>query len=292
MIRRRLGPFGLLDAADLDVADYNAIVVDRHFARDPAMLRQILRALRKLNLARVRKVRDGMIDFATVDQSVHLSAMDYHAHEVELTAPVDGWQARILKPDFARYLRSKRKRLAAKGAAAFEQVSDPCGIRAAFESMRRFRQDRWESDLLRDPAHFEFYLDIAISGSRSGFARTYVLTVNGNVLSVLFGVYHNGRFCFLLLGFDRQKFGNYSTGLLILENVIEDCIQRKNDVFDLTIGDEAYKQNFATRTVPMSALWIGRKPWTRLAPIAVTAAKKARAFLRKYRETGRQPEVS
>jgi CelD/BcsL family acetyltransferase involved in cellulose biosynthesis len=164
-------------------------------------------------------------------------------------------------------------------------VSDPCGIRAAFESMRRFRENRWENDLLRDPGPFEFYLDVAILGSRSGFARTYALTVNGNVLSVLFGVYHNGRFCFLLLGFDHQNFRNHSTGLLILENVIEDCIRRENDVFDLTIGDEEYKQRFATRTVPMSALWIGRKPWTRLAPIAVAAAKRARAFLRERRKT-------
>ena len=44
-----------------------------------------------------------------------------------------------------------------------------------------------------------FYLDVAIAGARTGFARTYVLTVNGTVHSVLFDIHHRGRFCFLLL---------------------------------------------------------------------------------------------
>lgn len=280
LIRRRLGPFALLDAADLEVGDYNALVIDPAVARNPAAVRQIQSALRELKLVRVRKVRDGALGLPICDRSMRIDAMDFKAHEVELSTPIDGWQSRILKPDFARFLRSKRRRLAAKGPIAVEEVTDPGRIRDAFENLRNFRQSRWSNDLLGDPRHFEFYLDIAVSGAATGFARTYTLAVDGNILAVMFGVHHKGRFCFLLLGFNQQSFRNHSTGLLILESAIEDCIRRGDEVFDLTIGDEGYKQDFATRTVPMSVLWIGKRPWTQLAPVALAAAKKARSLVR------------
>lgn len=276
MIRRKLGPFVLFDAADLEVGDYNALVVDRRAAADPGVARQITRTLRRLNLVRIRKVREQAIGFSAGD-AAKISAMDYNAHEIELTLPLDGWQERLLKPEFARYLRSKRKRLAAKGPITLEAASSPAQIRTAFQCMRDFRRHRWADDILADQNHFEFYLDVAVAGHDSGFARTYVLSVGGKAAAVLFGVCHKGRFCFLLLGFDNRNFRNHSTGLLGLESAIEDSIRRGDAVFDLTIGDEAYKQDFATRSVPMSVVWFGRKPLTRLAPKTMALAKRTRA---------------
>jgi CelD/BcsL family acetyltransferase involved in cellulose biosynthesis len=277
MIRRNIGPLGLLDAADLDVADYNALVFDRTAARHPDAVRQVIDELRKLRLVRVRRLRDDALGrFA--HSSVRRAPMDYMAHEVELTGPVTDWRARILSPDFARLLKSKRKRLAAKGTVALEQLSEPAAIRNAFERMRHFRRARWANDALGDEKHFEFYLDVAVAGTASGFARTYALTVNGVIHAVLFGVHHRGRFCFLLLGFDPEKFRNHSTGLLLLESIVEDCIRRGDSVFDLTIGDETYKQQFATRSVRLSEIWIGQRPWIDLAPLAIAAARKTRSL--------------
>jgi CelD/BcsL family acetyltransferase involved in cellulose biosynthesis len=283
MIRRKVGPFSMLDTADLDVADYNAPVIDQAVVGNTEAVRQIRHALRKLRLVRMRRVRDGALPVLLLSGSARLRAMDYQAHEVELTGPSEGWQSRLLTPDFARLLRSKRKRLAAKGTVALEELSEPAAIRTAFERMRHFRQARWNQDALGDPACFAFYLDVAIAGAATGFARTYALTVDGTAHAVLFGVHHRGRFCFLLLGFDHEKFRNHSTGLLLLESIIDDCIRRGGSVFDLTIGDEQYKQYFATRSVALSEVWMGQRPWTQLAPIALGAARKARALVRKVR---------
>jgi CelD/BcsL family acetyltransferase involved in cellulose biosynthesis len=284
MIKRRLGVFGVFDAADFDVGDYNALVIDQGDASSPAVLQQILSALTRLQLMRVRRVHDGEIGFPSGGHALRTSTMDFNAHEVELKAPAEGWQARILKADFVRFLAKKRKRLGAKGKIAFELVSEPDRIRAAFESMRRFRQGRWAKDLLSDHRFFEFYVDIAISGQAADFSRTYTLSVNGAIVAVLFGICHRGRFCFLLLGFDMENFRNFSTGLLALEDAISDCMRRGDEIFDLTIGDEEYKQNFATRSVPMSVHWFGKMPWTSLAPLALTAAIRARALIRKLRK--------
>ncbi len=211
--------------------------------------------------------------------------MKFKAHEVELSQPVDDWQSRILKPDFARFLKRKRKKLAAKGKLSFELASDPSRIRAAFEGMRHFRRSRWADDLLADSKHFEFYVEAAVSGHETGFTRTYILSVNDAIVSVVFGVWHRGRYSFLLSGFDREIFRNFSTGMLLLESVIEDCIRRADKCFDLTIGDEEYKQKFATRSVPMHVFWLGKQPWTSLAPLAFDAAMRARSLLGSIRKT-------
>jgi CelD/BcsL family acetyltransferase involved in cellulose biosynthesis len=284
MIRRQLGFLSVRDAADLNVSDYGAFVVDQGAASNPAVVNQIMDALRELTLVRVRRVRDLNIGFPQSDLRASNSAMDFKAHEVELAQPVGDWQSRILKPDFERFLKSKRKRLAAKGKITFEAASDPSRIRAAFEGMRHFRRSRWANDLLADSKHFEFYVDAAVSGHETGFTRTYVLSVNDTIVSALFGVWHKGRFSFLLSGFDREKFRNFSTGMLLLENVVEDCIRRADSCFDLTIGDEEYKQKFATRSVPMHVFWFGRRPWTSLAPLALDAAKRARSLIGKVRK--------
>ena len=284
MIRRQMGLFSVRDAADLNVSDYGALVVDQGAAGNPAVVDQIMDALRDLTLVRVRRVRELNIGFPLRGSGVSISAMNFRAHEVELAQPIDDWQSRILQPDFARFLKSKRKRLAAKGKLTVEVVSDPSRIRAAFEAMRHFRRSRWANDLLANSKHFEFYVDAAVSGHETGFTRTYILSVNDTIVSVLFGVWHKRRFSFLLSGFDREIYRNFSTGMLLLESVIEDCIRRTDDCFDLTIGDEEYKQKFATRSVPMHVFWFGKRPWTSLAPLALDALIRARSLIGKIRK--------
>ena len=284
MIRRQLGLFSVRDAADLNVSDYGALVVNQSVAGNPAVVDQIMDALRELTLVRVRRVRDLNIGFPLRGSGFSTSVMNFKAHEVALAQPIDDWQSRILKPDFARFLKSKRKRLAAKGKLSFEVASDPSRIRAAFEGMRHFRRSRWTNDLLADSKHFEFYVDAAVSGHETGFTRTYILSVNDAIVSVLFGVWHKRRFSFLLSGFDREIFRNFSTGMLLLESVIEDCIRRADNCFDLTIGDEEYKQKFATRSVPMHVFWFGKRPWTSLAPLALDAVMRVRSLIGKTRK--------
>jgi CelD/BcsL family acetyltransferase involved in cellulose biosynthesis len=285
MIRRQLGLVSLRDGADLNVSDYSALVVDQRVAGIPAVVEQIMAALRDLTFVRVRRVRDLNIGFPLPESGFSTSLMKFKAHEVELSQPVDDWQSRILKPDFARFLKRKRKKLAAKGKLSFELASDPSRIRAAFEGMRHFRRSRWTDDLLADSKHFEFYVEAAVSGHETGFTRTYILSVNDAIVSVVFGVWHRGRYSFLLSGFDREIFRNFSTGMLLLESVIEDCIRRADKCFDLTIGDEEYKQKFATRSVPMHVFWLGKQPWTSLAPLAFDAAMRARSLLGSIRKT-------
>jgi CelD/BcsL family acetyltransferase involved in cellulose biosynthesis len=104
------------------------------------------------------------------------------------------------------------------------------------------------------------------------------MSVDGRPAAVLFGLAQNGRFMFLLMGYDLVRLRNYSLGLLMLESTIEECIARGDLVFDLTIGDESYKRDFANRSVPMMALWTGIQPLPRLAHTAFAYIVKMRSW--------------
>lgn len=291
LVRRRIGPFSVLDAADLGVSDYNGIVIDRDFAaaaaRDGALRAEISAALRRSVLVRVRKVREDDLGGVALLGRNRLSPMGFRAHEVPLGPSFAAWRSGSFRPDFARFLDKKGKRLGNKGEVRFEEVTDPDAIGAAFERMRSFRASRWPNDILNGAAHRAFYLDVARAGVADGLARTYRLTVAGTPRAVLFGLSQGPRFLFLLLGFDMAELRNYSLGLLTLERAMEDCILRGQTVFDLTIGDESYKSDFPSRSVPMLTAWIAHPATSILAHAAFAQFQKLRALRARWR-SGRE----
>lgn len=283
LIRRRLGPLTLYDAADLGVCDYNAPVIDRALlaALDgDAKLRASLRsALPRWALSRIRKVRPEQIALVKSLGATHATFMELNAHEVALSAPFSEWRAKTLEPAFSHFLDKKRRLLAKKGEIALTALQDPAEIEAALRAMVEFRAKRWPNDALKDPANFAFYLDVARAGQASGFSWVYRMDAIGAPGAVMFGLQHRGRFLFVLIGFDFERLRNYSIGLLFIESVIEQCIARGVSLFDLTVGDEAYKEKFATSPVPMQACWAGASPLPALCDLAFARFLKLRARL-------------
>lgn len=278
MVKCRFFGFSIFEAADRDVSDYNGIIMDRRYARHRDVTRQVLDALDQHRCVRIRKTRNGNIGLPLADQTSRATPMEFMSHEVRLPEAVDNWQEAILNPDVVRYLTKKRKRLRGKGEIAFEQVSEPSRIRDAFVVLREMRRTRWPKDLLRNAEYFEFYVGVAIAGQAAGFCRTYTLSVDGVVVAVIFGLADRGHFYYLLSGFSQELYRNHSTGLLLLESAIEDCITRGDRIFDLTIGDEEYKQKFATQSLPLSTWWFGSRSWIRCAPMGLAALKRALAL--------------
>jgi CelD/BcsL family acetyltransferase involved in cellulose biosynthesis len=282
LILRKFGPVHLFDAADSDVGDYNAMVVDRRYL-SACSLERLCDVLPLLGFVRIRRARDDADHLTPGSQKSRRTFMDYRAHEVELRGASPDWRAGVLEDGFARYLAKKRKRLAAKGSIRLEEMRDPQQIRSAFVSMRQFRESRWSRDLLANPAYFEFYVAVACRGCESGLTRTYVLSVNGQAVSVMFGLAHRGRFSFVLLAFSAELFRNLSTGLLMIESAIQDCFDRNDHTFDMTIGDEDYKKNFATRSVAMQTVWIGKTPWPWIGHAALSSILQMRRLRGKFK---------
>lgn len=281
MVRRRSHGVTVIQFADLGVSDYASPVLDTQdwaaLRVAPGLRASVLRALGRFDLIRIRNVREDTPGFADLigRASTYVSGS---AHSVPLAGPFGRWRAEAMDPSRIKEMDQKRRKLGRKGGLRFEALSDGGLVEPTFVTMREMRAPRFESrsnqDILTDPAAFAFYVDTARSGVVSGFAKTYVLWLGDQLLAATFGLWHRGRFLTLLSAFDVGA-KKQSPGYLLFEDIIQDLLARGATEFDLTIGDESYKQHFGARPTTMSSFVRGgsaigavgavlmAQPWTR-----------------------------
>lgn len=285
LVRRRRRALTMVEFADLGVSDYAALVCDpseRDAIRSDGNVRRLIReGLGRFDLLRIPKLREDAPDhhaglLASLLAPASTSLMDTSAHSVPLSGPFSEWRAENMNPSLCRELDQKRRKLGRKGRVQFRHLADANAIGAAFERMRLLREPRFEdrerTDILADAAGLSFYTRIAVEGAAVSLARTYVLELDDQVIAAAFGLSHRGRFMVLLSAFD-QSYRKLSLGNLLFEDIVRDCLERGDDTFDLTIGDEAYKQHFGTRPTRVSVLLVSgslagsvaalalRQPW-------------------------------
>ena len=247
--------------ADFGVADYCAVVVvsgDLALlladAEVPALVRSVLRGC---DILSVRKVRAQDLPGFDLIGSVAQSKAELHAHASTLPEDFETWLHEGMDPTQRRSLERKRRKLHAKGALHLDIAESGNEIAAALASLRTFRAQRFKMkdarDLLSDDVVARFYDEVAEHGSS---ARAYTLRVGDSPTSIAFGVVRAGTFHMLLSGFNTD-YRNYSVGLLVIQDAIRDCIARGEDRFDLTIGDQPYKQAFGTVETGIWSVWSG-----------------------------------
>jgi CelD/BcsL family acetyltransferase involved in cellulose biosynthesis len=254
LVRRKRGLLRMVEFADFGLTDYAGPVCSRdewnRLVREPSASAAMLRALRPFDLLRIAKLREDGLDLRPLLGSASQSVMPAAAHDVALHGGFPQWRADRMPASLRKELDQKRRRLGRKGEVLFACLVDPASIDTALTSLRDFRRARFESraeaDVLADATIFDFYRRVAIEGANSGFARTYTLAFDGRPVAIVFGIAHAGRFMVLLSAFDNT-FRKSSLGYLLFEDIVADCIARGDTVFDLTIGNEGYKQDLGAR---------------------------------------------
>jgi CelD/BcsL family acetyltransferase involved in cellulose biosynthesis len=77
------------------------------------------------------------------------------------------------------------------------------------------------------------------------------LELDGKVLSGGWHFVSGGRFVFFLTSFEGEEWRYFSPGRLLIENLIEWSFSNAISVFDFTIGDEAYKFEYADQKLSL-----------------------------------------
>lgn len=260
LVKRRHRGRTVVEFADCGVSDYAAPVCDVNawapLRHDHRTRRLIGRALGSYDLLRISRLRDDSHDIAELLRPARRFASGT-AHAASLHPPFSEWRSERMSDSRRREFDKKRRQLSRKGSLALACPTEENAVRNSFEAMRELRKPRFaeraNADILTDPAAFSFYVDVAKSGVASGFARTYVLALDGRQIAGVFGICHRARFLTLLSAFDIVH-KNHSLGYLLFEDVVQDCIARGETTFDLTVGDEAYKHDFGTTPTALSTL--------------------------------------
>ncbi|MBA4781986.1 MAG: GNAT family N-acetyltransferase [Rhizobiales bacterium] len=289
LIRRRIGPFRVLEYANFGLVDYAAPVIDpacqESLLADPELPAAIRSALPRHDLLWIKHIRTRDCAFAALFAKARLIPAGFSGHAAELGDEFATWRLQGLSANRRGHINRKRKAMAREGAVHFAILSDPQEIERAFASLRAFRARRFEAekghDYMQNAASFRFYRDLAISGAQSGFALSARLSLNDVPVAVVFGLLERGRYYYLLPGADYARFGAFSPGQVMLDHLIEAVIDRGGRVFDFTIGDEGYKASFGTVAEPIATL---AEPRGALARLGLPLALWLRERLRRRRQ--------
>lgn len=287
LVREKHMGVNFVQPADLGAADYNAVVGSKEnltlLAGSPTFKKQLRSLLQPYDILLFRKQPPSVFDagqlFGRVKRTPNVSS----AYDMQVGSDYDGWFKSTLSKNMRKGLRRKRSGFEREvGELNFHELHDADDIREAFRVMRDLRAARYESDLLSQPAYFDFYLGVAQAGARDGTAATFVGKAKNGLMTVDFGLRHRESFLFLLGAFSgAEEHKKFSLGLIGLNEVIRQEAGRGLERFDLTIGDEPYKQSFGANKVPLTNLTVVSGLRGQVASMAYQSQGPLRDLLKK-----------
>jgi CelD/BcsL family acetyltransferase involved in cellulose biosynthesis len=124
-------------------------------------------------------------------------------------------------------------------------------MRAFVRQKRRRWQETGSSDLFAKPGYLGFYSTLAEKHCNTGFIQTSALRVGDAFVATHWGMVFRKRFYWLMPAYEAGDWARFSAGRLLMQDLIEWSISQGIGRFDLTIGDEAYKQLWADHTLPL-----------------------------------------
>lgn len=255
MVRSKYANLRCIEPIDFGICDYNALVVERHFAdllKSETKLRdRIGEALKPVDLVFFRKLREESDSFLNAFGSGNLADMGNNCYDVPLTAPYEDWRQSVLSSKLRKAMRRTERKLAEHGTVEFDVLKDEKSIREAMAVMRSQRADRYPDDLFQQDPYFAFYSQVAVDGAEAGLTETSVLRVGGVIAAVEFGLRKDGCYHFILCGIENATFAKHSPGMLMKDYVLAHRVAAGDTRADFTIGDEDYKLRYGATPKPL-----------------------------------------
>lgn len=286
-IRQMSSGIKVVQPADLGVADYNCPVAYPHvleqISEDAELQTQILAALEPYDVFFFRKQRSDKPLIEDIIGGASVSPADAGSHQVPLTAPYQEWALEKLSSNFRSGNRRKMKKLLADHSTCeFETLTETAKIEEALRFIQHHRGQRYDDDVLSQDIFFNFYLDIATKYAADGFAQTFVMSVDGEMVAAFFGLNLNGCHCYLLGSFMTGKYDRYSVGMQSLTALIENRIEHGCTLFDFALGDEGYKDRFGADKIDIHHAVYARSVVGKLISYTYENAKPLKNFLKQF----------
>jgi CelD/BcsL family acetyltransferase involved in cellulose biosynthesis len=193
----------------------------------------------------------------------------------------------------------RRKWLEKQPGYAIELHTTPADVERGMRALLELHRRRWAldggSDAIDDPRIEAFHLETSRKLAEKGWARVWVMQVDGAPRAALYGWRLGNRVAYYQAGHDpewRQR----SVGTVLLGHIINGCFAEGVAEFDFLRGEEAYKWKWATghrETVRLRARGTGLGPiveeqlrhgWARLKETARAALPDAYERLLRLRK--------
>lgn len=267
------------------VTDYNAPLIDPGFASKisksefSSLWAAVLDLLPKVDVVWLRRMPDTIEDtqnpMATLPGTRHTE----NAHAATLPGDLATFKA-ARSTKFFSDNRRRRRRLSEKGRIDVCVPVAPAEAIETLKAMAHQKSRRWRESRARDlfalPGYLRFYEILTNTPFQAGSVHISCLRVNNQVLATHWGLIFKQRFYWLMPGYQAGEWSRYSAGRLLLENVVEWCISQEINVFDLTVGDESFKFDWADHSLPLHEYFVSRS----LKGALFVAAYRVQAWLK------------
>jgi CelD/BcsL family acetyltransferase involved in cellulose biosynthesis len=153
--------------------------------------------------------------------------------------------------------RSKLKNIEALGPVRFIDAVTPAEIErvmsALFAHKERGLDRRGAAGFFADVAVRRLYLEMARLPYPRGYAHVCALEVGGKIVASNWGLVSGNRYYYVMHAFcDASPAARFSPGRHLMYHLMQWCIARRIDVFDFTIGDEAFKAQWCEDSFDLS----------------------------------------
>lgn len=270
---RRTGGLNRLEFIDSGFADYNAPLITADLAQAlagggfPALWRRILAAVGPVDMVRLTKLPEhiGPVSNPFLQLPCRPSGISF---QVPLAGDFESF-LRSRSANLRQDSRAKRRRLARRhGPVALHIAATGEEIDRLLDVLVRQKSQRYRAtgavNRFRAPATAAFYRAIAHREAASGRVQVAALTAGDHVVAAHLGLVVGDRFYWLMPAFDTETFASFSPGRLLLVELLAWAFEHGLAVFDLTIGDEPYKRDWADQTMPLYTHLGGVTPAGRL----------------------------
>jgi CelD/BcsL family acetyltransferase involved in cellulose biosynthesis len=164
---------------------------------------------------------------------------------VSLPATWDDYLAMLDKKQ-RHELRRKIRRAESEAQVQWYMTSDPASLsedmKTFFDLHRNSSPDK--EDFMSEPAMQGFFREIARLSLIRGWLELSFLLIDGQKAATMFCFAYNNQTLVYNSGYDPQRFGHLSPGIVLLGYHIQDSIAKGRTAFDFLRGDEVYKYRF------------------------------------------------
>ncbi|WP_265215050.1 GNAT family N-acetyltransferase [Herbaspirillum lusitanum] len=241
-----------------EITDYHAPLLHPDFdASSFAVLWPvIIRLLGGVDVFRVRRMPQHVE--GVVNPLVALAGMRHteQAHAATLTPTFAEFQ-KVRSAKMFADTRRQLRRLGELGTVKLLIDVPPAQRAAVTAGMAQQKARRWHEtgsrDLFAEPGYLDFYQCLAAQGLSGGEIVVSALYVDDDLVATHWGMRYGSRFYWLMPGYQDGEWARYSVGRILLDAVVRHCIAEAVAVFDLTVGDEGYKMQWADHMLPLYA---------------------------------------
>ena len=208
-----------------------------------------------------------------------------HSHYgIAMDGDADTVLKRICRPSFVKALNKDLRRLDRNGGLALVEADTPALVDSIFGKLVEMRLSRFRElgrfDLLAQEPIADFYRDAAQRGLSDGSVRIFGLRAGDVMVAVQYLVVHLGTLHALLIAIDQTAVPNVSPGLCIMGELIRWGRGAGFDYFDLSVGNQSYKEHMGAVKSVLSELCYGITLKGMAASEAIKYRGRSVAFVR------------